>query len=189
MTVDTWEKLMTGISETVNTNNSVWPPRYLMSAHKIFSTFLTRPVREYSLLRPGAKYNLKLSFSGCQRTRFGIWKIMQNNYLRVTTKLQEEHIFVWSPVKMNLLGASISRRRLVIRRSGGMRHLLMRNSIHLTLFRVSISPYLHLTCCMSHATHVNTGGGEIKQMVDLCAVIIYTSKLLQKYLIHKSFHE
>ena len=90
---------------------------------------------------------------------------------------------------MNLLGASISRRRLVIRRSGGMRHLLMRNSIHLTLFRVSISPYLHLTCCMSHATHVNTGGGEIKQMVDLCAVIIYTSKLLQKYLIHKSFHE
>ena len=52
MTVDTWEKLMTGISETVNTNNSVWPPRYLMSAHKIFSTFLTRPVREYSL-RPG----------------------------------------------------------------------------------------------------------------------------------------
>ena len=96
MTVDTWEKLMTGISETVNTNNSVWPPRYLMSAHKIFSTFLTLwPVREYSL-RPGPKYNLKLSFSGCQGTRFGIWKIMQNNYLRVTTKLQEEHIFVWS---------------------------------------------------------------------------------------------
>ena len=45
---------------------------------------------------------------------------------------------------------------------------------------------------MSHVTHVITGGGEIKQMVDLYAVIIYTTTKIfdNMYIVHyKSFHE